>query len=137
MVFFEEIILYVPGKFWFCKILPFFGQNWLFWEFLTSNFQTQTWIFLIFGMEILWILTLSGEPIILCLVFAVLALFGSKIHCMWWRNGVFGRFWPIYSNILMLYGQVLLYEHYLLFINEKMNWKFWHQIFWPVLDLFW
>ena len=50
------------------KIWPFFGQNWLFWEFLTYNFQTQLWIFLIFGMELLWILTLSGEPIILCLV---------------------------------------------------------------------
>ena len=63
--------------------------------------------------------------------------FWSKIHCMWWQNGVFGSFWPISSNILMLYGQILLYEHYLLFINEKMNLKFWHQNFWPVLDLFW
>ena len=38
------------------------------------------------------------------------------------------------SNILLLYGQVLLYEHYLLFINKKMNLKFWHQNFWPVLN---
>ena len=30
---------------------------------------------------------------------------------------------PISSNILMLYGQVLLYEHYLLFINEKNGFK--------------
>ena len=52
---------------------------------------------------------------------------------MWQQNGVFGGFLPISSNILMLYGQVLLYEHYLLFINEKMNLKLWHQIF----DLFW
>ena len=51
------------------KIWPFFGQNWQFWEFLTYNFQMTLWIFLIFGMELLWILTLSGEPIILCLVF--------------------------------------------------------------------
>ena len=36
------------------------------------NFQTQLWIFLIFGMELLWILTLSGEPIILCLVLKLL-----------------------------------------------------------------
>ena len=57
------------------------------------------------------------------LVLAVLALFGSKIHCMWRQNGVFGGFWPISSNILMLYGQVLLYEHNLLFISEKMNLK--------------
>ena len=41
----------------------------------------------------------------------------------------FGGFWPISSNILMLYGQVLLYEHYFLFINEKMNLKFRHQNF--------
>ena len=51
------------------KIWPFFGKNWLFWEFLTYNFQTQLWIFLIFGMELLWISTLSGELIILCLVY--------------------------------------------------------------------
>ena len=94
------------------KIWPFFGKNWLFWEFLTYDFQTQLWIILIFGMELLWISTLSGEPIILCLV-------GSKIHCSWWQNGVFGGFWPISSNLLMLYGQVLLYEQYLfLWVNE-------------------
>ena len=33
------------------KIWPFFGENWQFWEFLTYNFQTPLWIFLIFGME--------------------------------------------------------------------------------------
>ena len=52
--------------------------------------------------------------------------------------GHFGPFWvkntlhvvtkwcfrPISSNILMLYGQVLLYEHYFMFINVKMNLKF-------------
>ena len=117
VVFFEEIILYMPGKFWFdktkiwpflakidcfesfwlitfkrsyessyflvgkfflcfslwksysicrensdmaefwpfkTKIWPFFGENWLFWEFLTYNFQTQLWIFLVFGMEIVF-----------------------------------------------------------------------------------
>ena len=58
------------AKLWPFKtdIWLFFGKNWLFWEFLTYSFQTQLWIFLIFGMELLWILTLSGEPIILCLV---------------------------------------------------------------------
>ena len=65
------------------KIWPFFGKNWLFWEFLTYNFQTQLWIFLIFVMELLWILTLSGEPIILCLVLiAFIFRFGLKL----WRN---------------------------------------------------
>ena len=48
----------------------------------------------------------------------------------------FGAFWPISSNILMLYGQVVLYEQYLLFIYEKVNLKFWHQNFGPVLDPF-
>ena len=87
MVFFEKIILYMPGKFWYGKILAIqdenlaiFGQNWLFWEFFTYNFQTQLWIFLIFGIELLWILTLSGEPIILCLVGFNLDLFGSNIY---------------------------------------------------------
>ena len=79
VVFFEEIILYMPGKFYLAKlwpfktkIWPFFGKNWLFWEFLWYNFQTQLWIFLIFCMELLWILTLSGEPIILCLVIIII-----------------------------------------------------------------
>ena len=37
---------------------------------------------------------------------AVLALFVSKIYCMWWQNGVFGGFWPISSNLFMLYSQL-------------------------------
>ena len=55
---------------------------------------------------------------------------------MWWQNGVFGGFWPISSNILILYGQFLLYEQYLWFVYKKKNLKFWHQNFWPVLDPF-
>ena len=31
---------------------PFFGQNRQFWEFLTYNFQTPQWIFILFGMEV-------------------------------------------------------------------------------------
>ena len=35
------------------NLRPFFGQNWLFWEFFfTSNLQTPLWIFLIFCMEV-------------------------------------------------------------------------------------
>ena len=53
-----------------------------FESFFTYNFQTQLWIFLIFGMEILWILFLSGEPIILCLVGieTILVVFFWKIE---------------------------------------------------------
>ena len=51
------------------KIWPFFGQNWLFWVFWPI---TQLWIFLIFGLELLWISTLSGKPIILCLADVIL-----------------------------------------------------------------
>ena len=76
--------------------MAIFGKNWLFWEFLTYNFQTQLWIFLIFGIELLWILTLSGEPIILCLVLTL----------------------------------------FIFFTNRWMNLKFWHQIFWPILNPF-
>ena len=36
------------------KIWPFFCQNWQFWEFFTYNFQTPLWIFLIFGMEVVF-----------------------------------------------------------------------------------
>ena len=36
---------------------------------------------------------------------------------------MFRGFWPISSNLLMLYGQVLLHEQYLLFINEKNEFK--------------
>ena len=85
MVFCEKIIFYTlensdMAKFWpfKTKIWPFFGQNWLFWEFFTHNFQAQIWIFLILGMDLLWILTLSGEPITLCLV--VFQTFYSKWH---------------------------------------------------------
>ena len=102
-------------KFWpfKTKIWPFFGQNWLFWEFLTYNFQTQLWIFLIFGMELLWILTLSGEPITLCLVghnsqtlHWIFMKLGTKLHLgeakknvpsgflKNSRLAVFGHFWP-------------------------------------------
>ena len=62
---------------------PFFGQNWLFLEFLTYNFQTQTWIFLIFGMELLWIMTLSGEPIILCLVIGAFIALCFNVHIIY------------------------------------------------------
>ena len=56
MLSLEKIILYMPEKFWYGEILallrPKFGHNGLFWEFLTYNFQTQLWIFLIFGMKV-------------------------------------------------------------------------------------
>ena len=47
---------------------------------LTYNFHTQLWIFLIFDMELLWIFTLSGEPIIPCLVW----LCKSVLFCGCW-----------------------------------------------------
>ena len=70
------------AKFWPYKrkIWPVFGQNWLFWEFLTYNFQIPLWIFLIFGMELLWTLTLFGEPIILCLVISGLSALCQKTY---------------------------------------------------------
>ena len=61
----SDLAKFLPFK---TKNLAIFFQNCLFWEFLTYDFQTWLWIFLSFGMELLWILTLSGEPIILCLV---------------------------------------------------------------------
>ena len=87
------------------KIWPFFCKNWLYWEFLTYNFQTQLWIFLVFGMELLWILTLSGEPIILFLVgieTTLVVLFEKIIVYMP------GKFWD--GQNLAIFGQ---------------NWQFW------------
>ena len=43
--------------------LAIFDQNWQFWEFLTYNFQTLLWNFLIFGMKV--VLKLFFEKIIL------------------------------------------------------------------------
>ena len=70
MISLEKIMLFMPGKFWYGKILaiwrPKFGhfvQNWEFREFLTYNFQTPLWIFLIFGMEV--VLMVLFEKIIL------------------------------------------------------------------------
>ena len=70
VVFFEKIIVYMPGK--FCddqnlaicgQILAILGQNWQFWRFLAFNFQTPLWIYLIFGMEV--VLMVLFEKIIL------------------------------------------------------------------------
>ena len=56
-------LIFWPTKTLKAKIWPFFGQNWQFWEFLTYNFQTPLWIFLIFGMEV--VLMVLFEKIIL------------------------------------------------------------------------
>ena len=37
------------------------------------------------------------------LVLAVLAIFGSKIHCLWWHYMVLGRFWQFSSKLLMFF----------------------------------
>ena len=78
------------AKFWpfKTKIWPFFGQNWQFWEFLTYNFQTPLWIFLIFGMEV--VLMMFFEKFIL------------YIPGKFWYGDIlalllrlkFGHFWP-------------------------------------------
>ena len=59
MVFFEKI----RENSEMAKIWPFFGQNWQFWKFLTYNFQTRLWIFLIYGTEV--VLVVFFEEIIL------------------------------------------------------------------------
>ena len=99
------------------KIWPFFGKNWLFWEFLTYNFQTQIWIFLIFGMELLWILTLSGEPIILCLVGmeVVLMVFFEEIILY-----MLGNFW---------FGEILAISVKIWSFLDKIDW---FESIWPI-----
>ena len=109
VVFFEKIIVYMPGKFWDGKNLAFCGQNLaIFWpkltvlEFLTYNFQTQLWILLIFGIELLWILTLSGEPIILCLVgieVLLMAFFEKIIIYMPGKKFYMAKFWTYKAKI--------------------------------------
>ena len=64
MVLFQKIILWENSDMVkFGPLKAIFGQNWLFWEFLTYNFQTPLWIFLIFGMEV--VLMVFFEKIIL------------------------------------------------------------------------
>ena len=98
-----------------------FCQNCLFWVFLTYNFQTQPWIFLIFGMELLWILTLSGEQIILCLVFGIevgfIVLF-QKIYML-------GKFW--YGEICpfkAIFGQNWQFLEFLAYNFQTRLWIF-------------
>ena len=45
------------------KFGHFLAKNWQYWEFLTYNFQTPLWIFLIFSMKI--VLMVLFEKIIL------------------------------------------------------------------------
>ena len=56
------------------KIWQFFGKKLLFWEFLTYNFQTQLWIFLIFVWNFFEFWLFPGNQ-----SYCVLLL--SKINC--------------------------------------------------------
>ena len=77
--------------------MAIFDQNCLFWEFLTYNFQTQLWIFLIFGMELLWTtLILSGNQ-------SYGVLFFKNLACG-------SNFFKNYSQKLISGNKMLLYR---------------------------
>ena len=60
------------------------------------------------------------------LVLAVLAIFGSKIHCLWWHYMVLGWFWPFSSKPLMIFVN-FLFKPSLLFKNSQWKFLFWQK----------
>ena len=80
------------------KFGPFkaiFGQNWQFLEFLTYNFQTQLWIFLIFGMEVVLMVLFQNIIIYMLgkLLYGKIWSFKTKIwlFCQNWQ------FWEFFT----------------------------------------
>ena len=61
------------------------------------------------------------------LVLAVLAIFGPKIHCLWWHYMVLGCFWSFSSKPFIIFCQFLLFELSLLFKNGQWQFLFWQK----------
>ena len=62
------------------KIRQFFCQNWQFWKFMTYTFQTPSWIFLNFGMEV------------------VLMVFFEKSYSCWFDQ-IYDQNWQFWESI--------------------------------------
>ena len=97
MVFFEEIILYMPGKFWYGEILAKVDS------FLTFNFQTPLWIFVIFGLEV--VLMVFFEKIIFCMPgkfkdIQNLAIFDQISALLWVFSFYLSKFFADLSSCL-------------------------------------
>ena len=120
-----DMVKFLPFK---TKIRPFFGQNWQFWEFLTYNFQTPPWIFLIFGME--FVLMVFFEKIILYMLEnSDMAKFGP-FKAFFGQNW---QFWPFLAFnfqtppwIFLIFGMevvlMVLFEKIILYMPGK----FWY-----------
>ena len=75
----------------------------------------------------------------------VLAIFGSKIHCLWWHM-VLGRFWPFSSKPLMFFCWFLLFKLSFIvycivlycivhgFVNSHRKWDGVHPLHSPQFD---
>ena len=91
------------GHFWtlfWSKIWPFLLKNQVFRHFFPNctSYLFKTW------SETWDSCFESSNGSVVCgkiLVLAVLAIFGSKIHCLWWHYMVLGCFWPFSSKSLM------------------------------------
>ena len=132
-------MMMMPRKFWygefFCH-LPFFGQNWEFWEFLTYNFQMPLWIFLIFGMEV--VLMVLFEKIILYMPgkfwYGENLAIGQNLAIFWPKLRVLRDFDLLLPNAAMnlsnfwyeSFSNGLSWENYTLYAWKILIWqKFW------------
>ena len=112
--------------FW-SKIWPFLLKNQVFGHFLRNRTSdlSKTW------SETGDICFESSNGSVMSgkfLVFAVLAIFGSKIHCMWWHLYGFGLFLVIFSKPLMFFGDSLLFELCYWVRNDKWKIKLYQKI---------
>ena len=134
--------IFVPTKksgpfldpFW-SKIWPFSLKNQVFGHFLRirTSKLSKTWS----ETGDNWFkssnASVVSEKII---VLAVLFIFGSKIHCLWWHYMVLGCFLSFSFKSLVIFCYFLLFEVILLFKNCQ--WKFLFRqkigaIFYPLL----
>ena len=113
------------GHFWtlfWSKIWPFSLKNQVFGHFLrirTSDLS-KTWS----ETGDNWFESSNASVVSeKILVLAVLSIFGSKIHCLWWHYMVLGCFWSFSSKPLMFLVNFcyLNYVYGLGMINEKLS----------------
>ena len=94
VVFFDKIIVYMPGKIWDRQNLAIFWPKLTVWRFLAFNFQTPLWIFLIFGMKVA--LVVVFEKIILYM-----------LEKFW-----YGKFLPFKTKLLPFLAKIDSFESF-------------------------
>ena len=111
----------------FCHFWPFLAKKSGFRTFFRNRTSdlSKTWSETEDNWFESWNASVVSEKI---LVLAVLSIFGSKIHCLWWHYMVLGWFWPFSSKPLMISCYVLLFKLSLLFKNGQWKFLFWQKI---------